>query len=330
MNLGFSKEIGISLPYNVQRRAHVDFNFEWSGGSPEEIFQLQKQIGQGAYGSVWLAKHRASDFVLAIKVIQISDAAKTALEKEIEVLKKCKCPTILTYYGCCSTPNEVWILMDYCIGSIKDIMNITIEPLEEGQVAEVCSKTLQGLSYLHMQKILHLDVKAANILLTQEAQLKLGDFGVSEQIRRGTVTASNYLVGSPLYMAPEVILKEKYNAKADIWSLGITAIDMAEGRPPNCDLSSVDMLEKIVERPPPTLRKPKDFSADFNDFLALCLTKDPRYRPDTFQLLNHPFVTKAKGPQVLIPLIRNYQHIRAGEDEKKFTPPSPSDLTATM
>jgi len=209
--------------------------------------------------------------------------------------------------------------MDYCaVGSVKDLMTVTVEPLEEEQMAEVCAGVVRGLAYLHSHGIIHLDVKAGNIMLTEEGQVKLGDFGVSEPLRKsGRVTLSNskqQLVGSPLFMAPEVIMKRNYNSKADIWSLGITLIELAEARPPNNDITCVENLELILTRPIPTLKRSKQYSTHCNDFLSKCLTKDPFERPDAMALLNHPFVQGARGISVLTGAIRNYMELKRNAD----------------
>lgn len=177
--------------------------------------------------------------------------------------------------------------MDYCAGgSVKDVINLTLEVLDENQIAEVLVNTLKGLVYLHQQNIIHLDMKAGNIMLTEDAQVKIGDFGVSEQLRREAEgTIFNNLVGSPLFMAPEVIKRDSIiTVRADIWSLGITLIEMAEGRPPNNDINSIEMLNDLPNRPPPTLKKPRMYSSEFNEFIAKCLVKDPKLRPPAADL----------------------------------------------
>jgi len=314
----------VSLPYNVVHESHVDFDFQWTGTKPEELFQFKQCIGQGAYGSVWLASHRKTNFELAVKVVPMSDHGKLAIEKEVEILKKCKSPYVLFYYGTCSKASEVWILMDYCtLGSVKDIMKLIVEPLEEAHTQYICVGILKGLIYLHSRDIIHLDVKAANVMLTSNGQVKLGDFGVSEQLRKGSLTKSKSLVGSPLYMSPEVILANRYSYKADCWSLGITLIEMVEGRPPNNDISNIEQLMTLPQRPPPTLKHAKSFSSEFNDFLANCLVKDEQHRPDAISLITHAWIQNAKGPEVLMPLIKTCTHLK--ESQSQTVSPSPSN-----
>eukprot|EP01118_Nematostelium_gracile_P013654 TRINITY_DN5188_c0_g1_i1.p1 TRINITY_DN5188_c0_g1~~TRINITY_DN5188_c0_g1_i1.p1 ORF type:complete len:542 (-),score=104.76 TRINITY_DN5188_c0_g1_i1:4-1629(-) len=316
-----AKEIdSVSRPYNVVHKVHVDFNFAWSGERPEDIFVKGEQLGQGAFGQVWKIVHKETGFVLAMKQIALRNhQGKVAIEKEVEVLKQCKSQNILSYYGCCSSEKEVWILMDYCaVGSVKDLINITLEPLEEEQFAEVCLGVLRGLAYLHARNLIHLDVKAANIMLTEDGQIKLGDFGVTEQISRATIGLYNKdqkLVGSPLYMAPEVISRVTYNSKVDIWSVGITTIELAEGRPPNNDINNVDGLIQILSRPSATLKAKNLYTKECNDFIAKCLIKEPEDRPSAIDLLGHAFIQSSKGPQVLRPIIKNCMDIKRNNYE---------------
>jgi len=309
----------VGVPYNVAKKSHVDLNFTWSGQKPEDLFEIQQNIGTGAYGSVYLTKHRETGYMLAAKVIPVRD--KTGIEKEIEILKACKSPNILSYFGTCSKANEIWILVDYCaVGSVKDLITITLEPLEENQIAEVCVGTLKGLAYLHNLSLLHLDVKSANIMLTEDGQVKLGDFGVSQQLQKGAISnTKQQLVGSPLHMSPEIIKKEPYDNKTDIWSLGITLIEMAEGRPPNIDVFSIEELMKIPDRPSPTLKCPSQYSQHFIEFVAKCLTKDPKHRPSAIDLFLHPFSHSAKGPSVLHGIIRTCLQVKSEKDQNEIS-----------
>eukprot|EP01099_Mayorella_cantabrigiensis_P003823 TRINITY_DN2873_c0_g1_i1.p1 TRINITY_DN2873_c0_g1~~TRINITY_DN2873_c0_g1_i1.p1 ORF type:complete len:568 (-),score=161.06 TRINITY_DN2873_c0_g1_i1:970-2673(-) len=199
----------IGLPFNFQHQVHVDFNFNWSGSEEvEKFFVLEEKLGQGAYGAVYRGKHRESGFILAIKVIEDMSDAET-LKKEIEILRKCKNANIVCYYGSLTHGKHLWILMDYCaLGSIRDLIETTEKTLSEKQIAFICKNTLKGLVYLHAQKIIHRDIKAANILLNDQAEVKLADFGVSEQLNAGK-SASDEMIGTPLWMAPEVIKKNQ-------------------------------------------------------------------------------------------------------------------------
>lgn len=291
---------GITSPYNVQHKSHVNFNFKWAGDDPEELFEMHQLLGQGAWGKVLKAVHKASGFTLAIKIIlNTNKTMQESIQKEVEILKLCRSASVVAYYGTCLRHNETWILMDYCgMGSIKDMMKLCKETLTEAQVAYIAFETLKGLAYLHGRNILHLDVKAANILATESGAVKLADFGVSEQLEKMQKTNIDY-VGSPLFMAPEVIRRTGYTDRADIWSLGITLIEMIDGRPPYTDIKSMADLQKVLDRPPATLSKPQSYSPEFNDFIAQCLVKDSTQRKNAMELLYHPFVQKNEGPSVM-------------------------------
>eukprot|EP01121_Diplochlamys_sp_Union-15-3_P022636 TRINITY_DN9709_c0_g1_i2.p1 TRINITY_DN9709_c0_g1~~TRINITY_DN9709_c0_g1_i2.p1 ORF type:complete len:232 (-),score=27.85 TRINITY_DN9709_c0_g1_i2:30-725(-) len=219
------------------------------------------------------------------------------------------------------------ILMDYCgVGSVKDVIMNCKETLSEKQASYVLQNTLKGLQYLHTMSILHLDVKSANILLNESGLVKLADFGVSEQLKSNSkFIANDDFVGSPLFMAPEVIAKEGYNSKADIWSLGICVFEMVEGRLPNMDVKSIEQLPLILERPPPTLKNPKAWSEHLNDFIAKCLIKDPTERSSAIDLLLHSFFGNVPGPECLSDLIDMAVRLKASKVKQQN-----QDMTKTL
>jgi len=196
--------------------------------------------------------------------------------------------------------------MDYCgVGSVKDIHKVTNQLLNELQCQYVVFHTLKGLAYMHSVNILHMDIKAANILLTETGIVKLADFGVSQVLKTNEKIEQNDYVGSPLFMAPEVIRKEGYNHKADIWSLGITIIEMVQGRPPNTDIKTMDKLPLLAERDTPKFSNPRNWSPSFNHFLTLCLQKDVTKRSAVIDLLIDPFmsINKVSGKDCIEELI---------------------------
>jgi len=212
-------------------------------------------------------------------------------------------------------------LMDYCgLGSVRDLMTTLERSLTEPEIAAVCKGAISGLDYLHSHpnnKIIHRDVKAANILLTEEAEVKIADFGVSAQLETATKTEEQ--TGTPLWMAPEVLLNQKggYGCKCDIWSLGITAIEMAEKYPPNSDMHPLRAMKLIPTKPPPTFSKPESFSTSFQDFVAKCLTKDPTTRPSANELSKHPFIKQAKDTEVLKNLVTSCLEVKKRRAEVK-------------
>ncbi|GAM22098.1 hypothetical protein SAMD00019534_052730 [Acytostelium subglobosum LB1] len=305
----------VGLPFNLVHKTHVDFEYKWSGSNLEDSFEFKEKLGQGGYGAVFRALHRESGTTLAVKVLSITPSRIADIEKEIDLLKKCRCQSVLSYYGSIAKLAELWILMDYCaVGSVKDMMKTCCDTLDEEQIGSVAAEVLVGLGYLHSKGIVHLDVKAANILLNEDGQVKIADFGVSQQLQT-PYGQSNILIGSPLYMAPELILKAPFNSKADVWSFGITLIELAEGRPPSRGLKSMAQLTEVPNMPPPKLSNPKDWSPSFNDFIAKCLVKDPEQRPNVGDLLSHPFIQSAKSTECLSNMMRQCVQIKEAQNK---------------
>eukprot|EP01087_Luapelamoeba_hula_P012095 TRINITY_DN3361_c1_g1_i2.p1 TRINITY_DN3361_c1_g1~~TRINITY_DN3361_c1_g1_i2.p1 ORF type:complete len:393 (+),score=67.38 TRINITY_DN3361_c1_g1_i2:123-1181(+) len=219
-------------------------------------------------------------------------------------MKQCKSDYVVSYYGSYFKDSFLWIVMEYCAGgSISDVMTILGITLNEEQIATVLDYVLNGLHYLHAsQRKIHRDIKAGNILLTAKGEAKLADFGVSGQLS-DTMAKRQTVIGTPFWMAPEVIQEVGYDMKADIWSLGITTIEMAEGDPPYSNIHPMRAIFMIPSRPPPRLTEPAKWSKDFSDFVAKCLTKDPADRPSAEALLKHPFLKKVKNRQVLSAIV---------------------------
>mmetsp|Transcript_11258 Transcript_11258/g.45785 ORF Transcript_11258/g.45785 Transcript_11258/m.45785 type:complete len:441 (-) Transcript_11258:111-1433(-) len=272
---------------------------------PEKYFTVQDKLGEGSYGAVYKAVRKSDGGVVAIKVVPLDDDIED-LRHEVDVMKECKSPFIVNYEGTYfKDMQEVWIVMEYCsAGSASDIMCILNRPLEEEQIAVMCKFVLKGLQYLHSPKLrkIHRDIKAANILINTQGRAKLADFGVAGQISDAKAKR-NTVIGTPYWMAPEVVKEVGYDCKADIWSLGITAIEMAEMKPPYSDMHPMRAIFHIPSRDPPKLSEPDIWSEEFNDFIASCLVKDPDDRPTAEDLLRHPFITGARGPSYLQPLV---------------------------
>jgi len=301
----------VSLPQNVRRIVHVNEEMEWTGRDPEKVFRKLELLGEGAYGCVYKGVQIETEFVLAIKELPNLENDE-GLKREIEILKKCSHSNIVSYFGTCKTKdNTLWILMDYCdVGSVRDLIEVCNKPLKQAQISYILRESTQGLLYLHqVEKIIHRDVKAGNILIDGNGAVKLADFGVSEQLS-DAVFNTNKRIGTPLWMAPEVILGKSYDKKCDVWSLGITTIEMADGLPPNHNMNPIRAMQMVPSRDPPTLQEPENWSYLFNDFIAKCLVKDPQERPDCLELLAHPFLESCQGNSALKERLSEYFSIK--------------------
>jgi len=308
-----------SLLATLVMNLSVELSLDEPGGKkrdPSKDFTLLEKLGEGSYGSVWKALHNKSKQITAIKKIPVENDLDEII-KEIKIMKLCKSPYIISYYGSYFKDSELWIVMEFCGGgSVSDLMKITDKNLNEEQIAVVLKDALKGLDYLHELKKIHRDIKAGNILLNDKGEGKLADFGVSGQLS-DTMAKRQTVIGTPFWMAPEVIQEVGYDVKADIWSLGITAIELAESKPPYANIHPMRAIFMIPSRPPPKLSEPDKWSKEFNDFVSQCLTKNPEYRPSASTLLKHPFISKAKTSAVLLSLIKEMMDIvkRVGREE---------------
>uniref|UniRef100_UPI0021F91F64 TRAF2 and NCK-interacting protein kinase n=1 Tax=Homo sapiens TaxID=9606 RepID=UPI0021F91F64 len=269
---------------------------------PAGIFELVELVGNGTYGQVYKGRHVKTGQLAAIKVMDVTGDEEEEIKQEINMLKKYSHHrNIATYYGAFIKKNppgmddQLWLVMEFCgAGSVTDLIkNTKGNTLKEEWIAYICREILRGLSHLHQHKVIHRDIKGQNVLLTENAEVKLVDFGVSAQLDR-TVGRRNTFIGTPYWMAPEVIACDEnpdatYDFKSDLWSLGITAIEMAEGAPPLCDMHPMRALFLIPRNPAPRL-KSKKWSKKFQSFIESCLVKNHSQRPATEQLMKHPFI----------------------------------------
>ncbi|XP_078040463.1 serine/threonine-protein kinase msn isoform X9 [Augochlora pura] len=297
---------------------------------PAGIFELIEVVGNGTYGQVYKGRHTKTGQLAAIKVMDVTEDEEEEIKLEINVLKRySNHRNIATYYGAFvkkSSPgkdDQLWLVMEYCgAGSVTDLVKSTKgQSLKEEWIAYISREILRGLSYLHSNKVIHRDIKGQNVLLTDNAEVKLVDFGVSAQLDR-TIGRRNTFIGTPYWMAPEVIACDEnpdatYDNRSDLWSLGITALEMAESQPPLCDLHPMRALFLIPRSPPPRL-KSKKWSKKFHSFIETVLVKDYHQRPYTEQLLKHPFIRdQPTERQVRIQLKDHIDRCKKRKQEKE-------------
>eukprot|EP00884_Botryococcus_braunii_P008674 jgi/Botrbrau1/17808/Bobra.0127s0055.2 len=257
-----------------------------------ERFQRFECIGRGSFGDVYRGFDKVLSREVAIKVIELDDVEDDLedIHKEVAVLAGCQSPYITQYYASVLVPgtSQLLIIMELLAASVADLLDEG--PMDEKVIAHILRDVLQALCYLHGEQRIHRDLKAANILLSLHGDVKISDFGVAGQLTGTLGFRRRTFVGTPYWMAPEVIesSEEGYTKTADIWSVGITAIELATGSPPNADLHPMRVLFLIPKSPPPTLDGP--FSRSFKDFVATCLQKESQDRPSASQLLKHEFL----------------------------------------
>ncbi|XP_057777369.1 serine/threonine-protein kinase 1 isoform X2 [Salvia miltiorrhiza] len=281
---------------------------------PSTKYELLHELGKGSYGAVYKARDLRTSELVAVKVISLSEGEEgyEEIRGEIEMLQQCSHPNVVRYLGSYQGEEFLWIVMEYCGGgSVADLMNVTDEALEEYQIAYICREALKGLSYLHSIFKVHRDIKGGNILLTEQGEVKLGDFGVAAQLTR-TMSKRNTFIGTPHWMAPEVIQESRYDGKVDVWALGVSAIEMAEGLPPRAAVHPMRVLFMISIEPAPMLEDKEKWSLVFHDFVAKCLTKEPRLRPTAAEMLKHKFIEKCRsGASAMVPKIEQAKQVRA-------------------
>lgn len=267
----------------------------WDEGDPEEIWYLEEEIAAGAFGTVYKAIHNETGQVAALKITKPEENGEATIPDVVElyILKNCQHKNIVKLFGTWTKGPETFIALDYCGGgAVSDFYQVWEMKMNEDQIALVARGCLEGLQYMHENNFIHRDIKGANVLLTDEGDVKLVDFGVSAILSEPS-QKRNTLIGTPYWMAPEVIQNKTrlnpYDEAVDVWSLGITLIELAEKDPPLSQMNPMRALMQVPIRKAPVLQNPSEWSDKFHSFLALCLEKDPAKRAKIDTLLKHPF-----------------------------------------
>jgi len=283
---------------------------------PEVLFPNVGMLGRGSFGKVYKGQRSDTQEVFAVKVILQEDENHSLrtmqeLKEEIAIMQFCKSEYVSEFIEAYQFNSSLYIVMElFPPGSVYDLANMCEIEFEEGLIRDLCAQTLLGLEFLHSKGIMHRDIKSGNILLTMDGQAKLCDFGVSARVDEASGTRKT-VIGTPYWMAPEIVREVGYDCKVDIWSLGITLIEMAEGDPPFSKINPWRALFIIEMRPSPKFASPRKWSEQMHSFLAACLNKDPELRPTASDLLQHEFIKEridkldSSTPRGASPLVKN-------------------------
>jgi hypothetical protein len=288
---------------------------------PTALYPDLRKIGEGAAGEVFLATDSQTGRRVAIKKMPLTAQNLKLLSTEIQIMKTSKHPNIIEYIDAYIVEKKLWVVMEFmgagCLTEVLDQFDAGVH-MTEPQIAFVCKATLKGLAYVHSMHRIHRDIKSDNILLGSDGSCKIADFGYAAQLTQEKAKRIT-IVGTPYWMAPELIRGQNYDQKVDIWSLGIMVMEMAEGDPPYMDFPPLRALFLITTKGIPGLKHPEKWSTEFKDFVSQCLEKDAENRPTADQLLFHPFIVKYAdlGESNLVPVINAAR--KAKQDAANFT-----------
>ncbi|CAL8315310.1 unnamed protein product [Lota lota] len=275
-------------------------------GDPRTSLENFVRIGEGSTGVVCIARERHSGRQVAVKMMDLrKQQRRELLFNEVVIMRDYRHQNVVQMFRSALVEEELWVIMEYLQGgALTNVVNET--RLNEEQIATVCEAVLQALSYLHSQGVIHRDIKSDSILLALDGRVKLSDFGFCAQISQD-IPRRKSLVGTPYWMAPEVVSKTPYGPEVDVWSLGIMVVEMVDGEPPYFSDTPVVAMKKIRDDPAPSVRNPHKMSPALKDFLGCMLTRDTTQRASSAQLLTHPFLLQASSPRCLVPLVEQYR-----------------------
>lgn len=298
--LGNSENFALGQ-FPVMTSAAAPDNVDWP--REPDAYELITCVGRGASASVWKARCIPLDRMVAIKILDLESFTSSLdqLHQEVASMKACEHPNIISYYCSFVESSHLWLVMQFlAAGSIGDMLAFSYPNGlgDEVLIATILRGALAGLEYLHQSGRLHRDIKGGNILLSSEGEVVLCDFGVAANVFEGKTLGKRVtFVGTLSWMAPEVVEKVGYNSKADIWSFGITALELAEGKGPYQSLTPLAAVKQLLKSPPPTLHDPKKWSKSFHTLISQCLEKDPSKRPTATKLLEAKFFKQARKPK---------------------------------
>jgi len=287
-----------------------------SKDDPTKIYLNPTKIGEGAAGEVFLATDTKTNEQIAIKKMPLNAQNIKLLTSEIHIMKESTHPNVVRYLDSFRVEDKLWVAMEYMGGGCLTEILEQFEDVQmaEGNIAWVCQETLKGLAYIHSLHRIHRDIKSDNILLGSGGEVKIADFGYAAQLTQQK-NKRQTIVGTPYWMAPELIRGQEYDTKVDIWSLGIMIMEMAEGEPPYMEFPPLRALFLITTKGIPDLKEPSKWSQHFQNFVSLCLEKDPSQRPDASELLKHPFMKTSTGGKGLVEVIDGAKRAAAKNNE---------------